>query len=48
MRMCMCMCMCYVHVQVDQGSDETAETGTWYHGVTGSGIWLELGSQVWG
>ena len=28
-----------------QGSYETPETGTWFHGVTGSGIWLKLGSQ---
>ena len=33
------------HDKVDQGSDENAGSGTWYHGVSGSGMWLELGSR---
>ena len=32
-------------IRHDKGSDETPDTGTWFHGVTGSGMWLELGSQ---
>ena len=35
----------YRSPRTNQGSDETPETGTWFHGVTGSGMWLELGSQ---